>query len=54
MGDRRELPAWLAKWSGKYSKLTGWVEGNIDETLTFYRLRGSTISTSNQPICWSD
>jgi putative transposase len=23
---------------GKYSKLTGWVEENIDETLTFYRL----------------
>ena len=61
MGDRRDLPearrdlaAWLAKWSGKYSKLTGWVEADIDETLTFYRLRGSTISTSNQPICWSD
>jgi transposase-like protein len=30
--------AWLAKWSAKYSKLTGWVEENIDETLTFYRL----------------
>jgi putative transposase len=30
--------AWLAKWSGKYSELTGWVEENIDETLTFYRL----------------
>src|SRR3954452_19805214 len=26
------------KWSGKYPKLTGWVEENIDETLTFYRL----------------
>ena len=44
-GDRRDLPearrdlaAWIAKWSGKYSKLTGWVEENIDETLTFYRL----------------
>ena len=35
---RRDLAAWLAKWSGKYSKLTGWVEDNIDETLTFYRL----------------
>ena len=31
---RRDLAAWLAKWSGKYSKLTGWVEDNIDETLT--------------------
>src|SRR5580700_6775850 len=35
---RRDLAAWLTKWSGKYSKLTGWVEENIDETLTFYRL----------------
>ena len=35
---RRDLAAWLAKWSGKCSKLTGWVEENIDETLTFYRL----------------
>jgi putative transposase len=35
---RRDLAAWLGKWSAKYSKLTGWVEENIDETLTFYRL----------------
>src|SRR6201998_2651735 len=35
---RRDLAAWLAKWSAKYSKLTGWGEDNIDETLTFYRL----------------
>jgi len=35
---RRDLAAWLSKWSGKYPKLTGWVEENIDETLTFYRL----------------
>ena len=35
---RRDLAAWLAKWSAKYAKLTGWVEENIDETLTFYRL----------------
>jgi len=35
---RRDLAAWLAKWSGEYPKLTGWVEENIDETLTFYRL----------------
>ena len=32
------MAAWLTKRSGKYSKLTGWVEENIDETLTFYRL----------------
>ena len=35
---RRDLAAWLAKWSAKYPRLTGWVEENIDETLTFYRL----------------
>ena len=35
---RRDLAAWLAKWSGKYPKLTGWVEENIDETLTYFRL----------------
>jgi transposase-like protein len=26
------------KWSAKYTRLTGWVEDNIDETLSFYRL----------------
>ena len=35
---RRDLAAWLGKWSAKFSRLTGWVEENIDETLTFYRL----------------
>ena len=35
---RRDLAAWLAKWQAKYPKLTGWVEDNIEETLTFYRL----------------
>src|SRR5207237_4187720 len=35
---RRDLAAWLSKWSGKYPKLTGWVEDNIEETLTYFRL----------------
>jgi transposase-like protein len=35
---RQDLAAWLAKWPGKYPKLTDWVEENIEETLTFYRL----------------
>ncbi len=35
---RRDLAAWLAKWQAKYPKLTSWVEENIEETLTFYRL----------------
>ena len=35
---RRDLAAWLTKWSAKHPRLTDWVEENIDETLTFYRL----------------
>ena len=35
---RRDLAAWLAKWQGKYPKLCNWVEDNIEETLTYYRL----------------
>ena len=35
---RRDLAAWLAKWQAKYAKLCAWVEDNIEETLTFYKL----------------
>lgn len=35
---RRDLAAWLAKWAARYPKLCAWVEENIDETLSFYRL----------------
>ena len=35
---RRDLAAWLQKWQGKYPKLCDWVENNIEDTLTFYRL----------------
>ena len=35
---RRDLAAWLKKWQGRYAKLCDWVEANIEETLTFYRL----------------
>ena len=34
---RSDLGAWLTKWQAKYPKLCGWVEENIEETLTFYR-----------------
>jgi len=34
----RDLAAWIAKWQGKYPKLVDWVENNIGETLSFYRL----------------
>jgi len=35
---RRDLAGWLLKWQGKYPKLCNWVEENIEETLSFYRL----------------
>jgi putative transposase len=35
---RRDLAAWLLKWGKRYAKLCAWVEDNIEETLSFYRL----------------
>lgn len=35
---RRDLAARLGKCGGKYPKLTRWVEDNIEETLTYFRL----------------
>jgi putative transposase len=35
---RRDIAAWLAKWHPKHAKLCDWVEDNIEETLTYYRL----------------
>ena len=35
---RRDLAAWLAKWQPKYPKLCDWVEENVEETLSYYRL----------------
>jgi putative transposase len=35
---RRDLKQWLEKWAAKYPKLCAWVETNIEETWTFYRL----------------
>lgn len=35
---RADLSAWLAKWAGRYPRLTDWAEENIDSTLTFFRL----------------
>jgi putative transposase len=34
----QDLAAWLKKWGKRYQKLCDWVEANIEETLTFYRL----------------
>ena len=35
---RADLAAWLKKWGKRYQKRCDWVEANIEETLTFYRL----------------
>lgn len=35
---QQDLAAWLKRWEKRYPKLTDWVEENIGETLTFYRL----------------
>jgi putative transposase len=35
---RQDLASWLKKWGKRYQKLCDWVEANIEETLTFYRL----------------
>jgi len=35
---REDLGKWLNKWQAKYAKLCDWVEANIEETFTFYRL----------------
>lgn len=35
---RNDLAAWITKWESRYAKLVSWVEENIEETLTFYRL----------------
>lgn len=35
---RGDLATWLKKWSEKHPKLCDWVEQNIEETFTFYRL----------------
>ena len=35
---QKDLAAWLARWQKTYPRLCDWVEENIAETLTFYRL----------------
>jgi putative transposase len=35
---RRDIAQWLAKWQSTYPRLCNWVEDNIEETLTYYRL----------------
>jgi putative transposase len=51
---RRDLVAWLLRWQEKYPKLCAWVEDNIEQTLTFYRLPETIISTWKVPTCHED
>jgi putative transposase len=37
-GVRRDIAQWVTKWQGNYPKLVAWVEENVEETLTYYRL----------------
>jgi transposase-like protein len=58
---RRDLAEWLAKWQDKYPKLFSWVEDNIEEMLTFYRLplaldhmkSAIMLERLNQEIKWA-
>jgi putative transposase len=34
----KDLSAWLSRWQDKYAKLCQWVEENIEETFSYYRL----------------
>ena len=38
LAEARNLAAWLSRWQEKYPKLCAWVEDNVEETLSFYRL----------------
>lgn len=35
---RRDLGSWLERWGDRYPKPCAWVEENIEETLSYYRL----------------
>lgn len=35
---RRDIAQWVTKWQAKYPRLVAWVEENVEETLTYYRL----------------
>jgi transposase-like protein len=35
---KADLAAWLSKWSGRYPRLTTWVEETVERTLTFFCL----------------
>jgi len=39
---RRDIAAWLVKGEGKYPRPYNWVEDNIEETLTYYRVLAET------------
>ena len=48
---RADLAAWIAKWQGRYPKLTDWVEETIEETSPSTGCPASTTSISKAPTC---
>jgi putative transposase len=51
---RQDLAAWLLKWGKRYAKFCAWVEENIEETFSFYRLpRQHHKNLKSTNICWS-
>jgi putative transposase len=47
---KSDLAAWLSKWSGRYERLTNWVEETIEETFTYYRLSTNMLERLNEEI----
>jgi putative transposase len=45
-----DLALWLTKWQTKYPKLCEWVENDIEETFTFYRLPKEGEEEANRTL----
>jgi transposase-like protein len=50
---RTDLATWIGKWQSKYPRLVAWVEENIEETLSFYRLPRQHHKHLKSTTCWS-
>lgn len=49
---KADVAAWLAKWSARCPRLTGWVEEAIEQTLTFFilpRRHHKHLKSTNMP-----
>lgn len=50
---RVDLAAWLAKWGGRYPRLSAWARKTSSRRSPSFACPGSTTSTSSPPTCWS-